>query len=229
MIQPHIAAESGILVAQLADAAARSLALAAVAGLALAIFRVKPTSVRLFTWTTVLYAALAIPLLGWILPSLPIPMPALLQSTAMPLPSDAETSEVDAGSNTSYASGNIVRNVQLQQKPPIEKHPAVSGSTIPVQRQHPSPHSPVTVSWRTAASVVYLLVAVGLVMRLAIGIGLTGRLVKTSEHIYDPGLTAKLAYSSSADASSFLPEVRESRAISVPVTPWTAMPWLPPR
>jgi hypothetical protein len=57
MIQPHIAAESGILLAQLADAAARSLALAAVAGLALAIFRVKATSARLVTWSTVLYAA----------------------------------------------------------------------------------------------------------------------------------------------------------------------------
>ncbi len=35
---------------------------------------------RLFTWTAVLYAALAMPLLGWMLPPLPVPMPAMLQS-----------------------------------------------------------------------------------------------------------------------------------------------------
>jgi len=216
MIQPHIAAESGILLAQLADAAARSLALAAVAGLALAIFRVKATSARLFTWSTVLYAALAIPLLGWVLPSLPIPMPSLLQSTARHLPGEAVTSDVDAVSNAGQWSGNTVRNVQPPEESSLEKHPAVSGSTILVQ--HPQPHSAVPISWRTAASVVYLLVALCLMVRLAIGIGLTQRLVKTSEHINDPRLRSKLAYCSSANALSFLTEVRASTAISVPVT-----------
>jgi beta-lactamase regulating signal transducer with metallopeptidase domain len=218
MIQPHIAAESGILLAQLADAAARSLALAAVAGLALAIFRVKATSARLFTWTTVLYAALAIPLLGWVLPSLPIPMPSLVQSTASHLPNEAVTSDVDAVINAGHWSGNTVRNVQPPEESSLEKHPAVSGSTILVQHPQPLPHSAVPISWRTAASVVYLLVALSLMVRLAIGIGLTQRLVKTSEHINDPRLRSKLAYRSYANGLSFLTEVRESTAISVPVT-----------
>ncbi len=218
MIQPHIAAESGILLAQLADAAARSLALAAVAGLALAVFRVRTTSARLFTWTTVLYAALAIPLLGWVLPSLPIPMPPLVQSTASHLPNEAVTSDVDAVSNAGQWSGKVVRNVQPPEESSLEKHPAVSGSTILVQHQQPLPHSAVPISWRTAASVVYLLVALSLMVRLAIGIGLTQRLVETSERINDPRMRSKLAYRSSANALSFLTEVRESTAISVPVT-----------
>jgi len=218
MMQPHIAVDSSILVAQLAEAAARSLALAAVAGLALAIFCVKTTSARLFTWTTVLYAALAIPLLGWVLPSLPIPMPSLLQSTSRHLTGEAVTSDVDAVSNAGQWSGDAIRKLQPPEESSLEKHPAVSGSTILAQRPQPLPHSAVPISWRTAGSVVYLLVSLSLMLRLAIGIGLTRRLVKTSEHINDPRLTSKRAYRGSGNASSFLTEVRESRVISVPVT-----------
>jgi beta-lactamase regulating signal transducer with metallopeptidase domain len=67
------------LLLQLANFAARSLALAVAAGLGLAAFRVRSTSIRLFTWKSVLYAALAMPLLGWMLPPLTIPTPALLR------------------------------------------------------------------------------------------------------------------------------------------------------
>jgi beta-lactamase regulating signal transducer with metallopeptidase domain len=71
---------STTLLTQLANPAARALAVAATAGLGLAAFRVKATNVRLVTWTAVLYSALAIPLLGWVLPSLPVPTPSFVQS-----------------------------------------------------------------------------------------------------------------------------------------------------
>src|SRR5271167_1317518 len=73
---------SASLLLQLANPAARALALAVAAGLALAAFRVQSTSVRLFTWKSVLFAALAMPLLGWILPPLSIPTPAFVQAIA---------------------------------------------------------------------------------------------------------------------------------------------------
>ena len=66
------------LLVQLANPAGRALALACAAALALAAFRVKTTSVRLFAWTSVLYAALAMPLLGWILPAVPVATPSFL-------------------------------------------------------------------------------------------------------------------------------------------------------
>ena len=72
---------STTLLAQLANPAARALAVAAAAGLGLAAFRVKATNVRLVTWTAVLYSALAIPLLRSVLPSLPVPAPSFAQST----------------------------------------------------------------------------------------------------------------------------------------------------
>jgi beta-lactamase regulating signal transducer with metallopeptidase domain len=71
---------STTFLAQLASPTARALALATAAGLGLAAFHVKDTNVRLVTWTAVLYAALAMPLLGWILPSLPVPTPSFVQS-----------------------------------------------------------------------------------------------------------------------------------------------------
>src|ERR1022692_4807904 len=67
------------LLTQLVNPAARALVLGCAVGLGLAVFRVRATSVRLFTWTGVLYAALAMPLLGRILPPLPVPTPAFLQ------------------------------------------------------------------------------------------------------------------------------------------------------
>jgi hypothetical protein len=81
------------LLAQLANPAARSLLLGVTAGVALAALRVKTTSTRLFTWTAVLYAALAMPMLGWMLPPLPIPAPAFL-SRAINTPISHESSLV---------------------------------------------------------------------------------------------------------------------------------------
>src|ERR1700727_1097355 len=77
-LSPTIIQGSTILML-VADAAVRALALAGAAGLALAAIRVRSTSARLFTWTAVLYAALAMPLLGWLLPAMPIPTPAFVR------------------------------------------------------------------------------------------------------------------------------------------------------
>ena len=52
----------------LGTATLRALILAGVAGLGLSLFRAKATLVRLFTWTAVLYFALAMPLLEQVLP-----------------------------------------------------------------------------------------------------------------------------------------------------------------
>ena len=69
---------STTLLARLAVPAARALALSVIVGVGLSAFRVKNTSLRLFAWTAVLYAALAMPLLQQVLPQLSIPAPAFL-------------------------------------------------------------------------------------------------------------------------------------------------------
>ena len=74
--------DSTNLLAQVAEPALRALVLAGAAGVGLRVFRVKATAVRLFTWTAVLYGALAMPLLGWVLPPLAVPAPGFLVSSA---------------------------------------------------------------------------------------------------------------------------------------------------
>src|ERR1051325_2278557 len=61
----------------LASASVRSLVVAGAAFLALAILRVKATSIRLFTWTVVLYVALGMPVLQVLLPPLRVAIPNL--------------------------------------------------------------------------------------------------------------------------------------------------------
>ena len=76
MIPHSIAHGCSSLLANLAAPAMRSLVLACSAALALAAFRVKNVATRLAVWTAVLYAALAMPLLGMMLPSVSFKIPA---------------------------------------------------------------------------------------------------------------------------------------------------------
>jgi len=58
--------------------ATRSLVFAGAMGLALSALRVSRAAVRLCAWTIVLYAALAMPLLGWVLPGLRWSLPNIV-------------------------------------------------------------------------------------------------------------------------------------------------------
>jgi beta-lactamase regulating signal transducer with metallopeptidase domain len=149
-----VTASTGLVV--LADSALRSLVLAAVAGLTLAAFRVRSSSLRLFTWTAVLYAALAMPLLGSILPALPIPAPAFLRfanlretETTRAKVSTAETrlshtesanpgTDRQASSRISI-SASLSTNRDSRDAPPRtnskQDEPAYSRSTLPAQSQ----------------------------------------------------------------------------------------------
>ena len=69
---PVVAQFAPRVMLHLADAALRSIVLACLAGLALRAFRVRHASVQLAAWTGVLYAALAMPVLAWLLPAIPV-------------------------------------------------------------------------------------------------------------------------------------------------------------
>jgi beta-lactamase regulating signal transducer with metallopeptidase domain len=65
---------SMVLIGGLVSSAARSIVIAAVAAAGIAAFRVKNTSLRLLIWASVMYASLALPLLGGFIPVLQIPI-----------------------------------------------------------------------------------------------------------------------------------------------------------
>jgi hypothetical protein len=118
---PAAQVSTSLFLAGLAISAARVGVLAGVAGLGLTCFRVKATWARLFTWTAVLYGALAMPLLEQMLPPIPIPTPSLLQHQAPP-------SEQNQAAGLRPGSGN---RVDSGSKPPmsevlVEVSPGVS-------------------------------------------------------------------------------------------------------
>jgi beta-lactamase regulating signal transducer with metallopeptidase domain len=233
---------SSNLLAHLANAAIRALALAGAGGLGLAAFRVKATSVRLFTWSGVLYAALAMPLLGLLLPPLPIPTPAFLQyavshnAVARSVPKDeqgarplaanpvrSEAGEVLLALNGAAKGASSIEIIRQTLSPspvgqPLRKQiPLVAPAPAP----SPSFRSSIrwdSIRWSAVATGIYLAIASLLVLRFFVGLALGRRLIRASQRIEEPHVNQKLCCRAYALGLGFVPQAAESEFISVPVT-----------
>jgi bla regulator protein blaR1 len=218
-----ISASTGLVV--LADSALRSLALGAVAALALAAFRVRSSSLRLFTWTAVLYGALAMPLLGSILPALPIPAPALLRFASLrtnsapsriPDSTAEPTSHAEPGNPGAARQSSLAINTQASlaadrehgraRQTPLRTNSkankiANSGSILPAQSQAP-----------------VLALAFTRLVRMALGFAFSRRLLRASIPINDARMSAKLASCARSVRVGSVPSAFESDLISVPLT-----------
>jgi len=218
-------------VALLANPAARALVLGAGAGLALWVLRVKATSPRLFTWTAVLYAALAMPLLGWMLPPLPVPTPAFLQiRTVQPAANSVHDAppEITPTSSSVARDSSVSRNHKAKRTSSTVVRPGSATTAVNPAQSFPS--APVVASsgwpsiawpsipWATVATGVYLAVALLLLVRLVVGLVFARRLIRTSQTIHDPRVTVRLASRGRACGLSGVPGIAESSFISVPVT-----------
>jgi hypothetical protein len=191
------------LLVALATSAVRALALGSVAGLGLAALRVKTTSVRLFTWTAVLYAALAMPLLERVLPSLPVSAPAFLQDEY-----GAGQRAVDVSMLRPIDVGSIdVNSIPRNAATSTSVRPAVSvGSGWRAMR------------WNVVAVEIYQVVAFFLLVRMFVGFWLGRRLRRASRIICDTRIIARFASRTRATGLSITPQAVESEFISVPVT-----------
>jgi hypothetical protein len=191
------------LLVALATSAVRALAPGGVAGLALAALRMKTTSVRLFTWTAVLYAALAMPLLERVLPSLTVSAPAFLQDeygAGQRAVDESALRPIDVGS---IDVNSIPRNVAASNS----VRPAVSaGFGWRAMR------------WDVVAVEIYLAIAFFLLVRILVGFWLGRRLRRASRIICDTRIIARFASRTRATGFSFTPQAAESEFISVPVT-----------
>ncbi len=195
------------LVTGLATAAVRALLLAAVAGLALALFRVKSTAARLFTWTMVLYAALMMPVLGRILPPVAVPMPAFVNA--------GQTAQVEEASlpEATVATARVVQRVPNARKTRSAAPALAAMEALPAEGPAATPFP-----WQTVVFCVYVAGAAALLVRVAVGILFSRRLLKGSPLIQDSRVTRSLAFGASACGVNSLPRVGESECISVPVT-----------
>jgi beta-lactamase regulating signal transducer with metallopeptidase domain len=210
------------LLEQLASPAARSLALAGVAALGLAVFRAKATSARLFTWTAVLYAALAMPLLGWILPPLSVPMPELLQHASLqneslghgmsqPAFKEIRISQPIAAAPAATDRYLIATNRSTRETP--------SAATItPASSASRSSFLWSSIRWSAVAAAIYLAVAFVLFVRFLVGLAFSHRLLQASQLIDQPHVVRRLAARAFASGLASIPQAAESEFISVPVT-----------
>src|SRR3954469_10540403 len=116
----HIIATAAFAFMEPLSSAVRTISLAAVAGLGLTLLRVKNTSLRLFVWTVVLYAGLAMPFLGGMLPPVSVAAPGFLASEQPP-------SLTDISSDTQQATGLISRPSQSAPRERISATQAAAG------------------------------------------------------------------------------------------------------
>jgi beta-lactamase regulating signal transducer with metallopeptidase domain len=201
------------LVSELVASGARSFVVAGVAAAGLAAFRLKATSLRLFTWTAVLYASLALPLLGWLLPPVQISTPQFLQHPI----AGTSASAVGDGQGVSTLASDAVTSSKEQfsgsyRLPPVAKEPT-SPETQSAVGERPS-FAWVTVPWTVAAAWIYVVVTLFFVTRFVAGIILSGKLVRSSRSIAEGLAVEKFACSARGSA----PRLATSDRISVPVT-----------
>ena len=186
----------------LATAALRALILAGVAGLGLSLFRAKATLVRLFTWTAVLYFALAMPLLEQVLPKMGILTPALLQSSMPPTSNHpvrvAQPIFVSSADGISTSFGR--------------EHGGVTSSVAAAEREQSG------IRWSRVALFVYVSVASFLLIRFLVGLAFTRRLQRSSQVIRDERIAGTLGARAKSLRLSFVPQATESEFVSVPMT-----------
>lgn len=217
-----VADASTAVLAQLGFSAGRAIALGCAAALALSVFRVKATRVRLLGWSAVLYAALAMPLLAWMLPGLEVPAPAFLQVRAL---------QHMAASAPQEAAVMSDRPVEIPKAKSIRLVAAASApNRIPTNALQntaaASPSAPTSwfamswssISWSGIAAAIYFLVALILLVRFFVGLAFTRRLVNASHDILDPRVTTLLDARAQAVGIESVPKLLETKLISVPVT-----------
>jgi beta-lactamase regulating signal transducer with metallopeptidase domain len=223
---PLVDASAGFS-AHLLQPAARSLAFACFAGLALAAFRVRHLELRLTIWRAVLLVALAMPLLSLLLPPLPVFVPLAAkfvraQPPAEIAPSDDLNSRAIAinqvAHSTSAKSG--VFSDELNSSRPADARNASSATSTPqylnASRATAQPRRPFP--WLAGSIALYFAVAIFMLMRLALGITLGRRLGRESQRIEDSRGLARLDFFTRAAGLRTAPQLAESDRLSVPVT-----------
>src|SRR5690348_11502429 len=230
----------------LAEPALRSLAVACIAALVVAVLRGKRVAVRLRIWTAVLYVALAMPLLGALLPGMKVPIPATLWPIFITTPSSTPAAPAPAVTKTGSSALNLLTDTSAAASVSIAAHPVAMGegpanseSSSRADKTYPeaSPKANAAastrgLSWSAIALAVYLLGMIALLTRLVLGIRGSRRLANAAEDIsprYSPRKDEPEDCRASA-ALDFLscrshavgfkhpPRLKESGALSVPAT-----------
>jgi beta-lactamase regulating signal transducer with metallopeptidase domain len=227
----------------LANAAARSIILGSILAALVAMGRPKNVRVKLFAWRALLCAALAMPILVALGPtvriSVPLPQLAGKTSLASAIPGSASQDVMDRAStaapgapdnSTFFAapsrSDDVGVGIARRGDAPVRLAlaPEASTGTSPaVMSSVPAPTSTVrrpiswTIPWTLIALAIYAAIAIALIARVLIGIAFSSRLVRASKPVEDHAALDLLASAALALGLAQIPRLAESQNISVPV------------
>jgi beta-lactamase regulating signal transducer with metallopeptidase domain len=222
------------------EPAARSVALAGAVWLLLAAFRVRDVGFKLAAWTAVLYAALAMPFLGQMMPGLPVLLPAVrtAQTAAVTEPAPMQAADINQAltakeaiatydvASTSrtarFATGDRIARAELS-APLAHARLAVETSAAPANISTTPPAAsamtlpmPVSISWATLAAGLYGLIAAVLLGRVGLGMKLSRRIERAASPIADERLGRLLERESAKVGLGRAPRLVESDALSIP-------------
>ncbi len=198
----------------LALSAIRTIFVACIATLGLAAFRPKATSLRLFVWKSVLVAAIAMPLLGQLVPPVLFPAPEFLRNRA---PSVIQQDDDVAA--TIPVAPNLSRDTPAERKTSLVSKSSSTNSEAPGAITQPvsaRPSSSLQINWGVTAAAIYCTVTLIFLIRFILGTALSRKLVRASRRIPEPRLHQRVA--SQAKGLGATPQFAESDLISVPVT-----------
>jgi beta-lactamase regulating signal transducer with metallopeptidase domain len=210
MIPSPFAHALSSLPAALAEPAARSIALGCIAGLALIAFRVKGVSPRLAVWKIVLYSALAMPMLGWIVPALSFSVPAPWKVS-----SSGETASLPAVVTPSPATHTGNNSARLSRAPKVVDVPA-RRSLSRASEAAPAPE--IWKQWKIAAGALYITIATIFLARFLLGLLLSRRMERSARTVGDTRALGRLAFHAYAARLARLPRLAESEIVLVPIT-----------
>ena len=200
----------------LATSAVRSFMLAGVTAAGLAAFRSRATSVRLFTWTSLLYASLVLPFLAGLLRPVEVRAPEFVQHRMTPM----RTGDVQ---KSPWMTGFATHSTATRELAPAGsgRHRVLENETHVVPKLNQSTASVRIVSpWRVITAATYLLVTIFFLARFAAGIIWSRRLLGHSATITDSLAVKNLV----SRAGHRLPRLAASDRIFVPLTVGTIRP-----
>ena len=244
MILSSVVQASASFLIHMADAAARSLVLGCMAALALNVLRVKNVSVRLNVWRAVLFVGLIMPFLGVFLPSLTFRLPAQVaqQFERVRFASGASSAAASEEGKATAQLSQFARNSRDRQVSHAYANTApasdeLTGSAIAVTSDTGALDLPIrdggssfsraigrakaqfgAMPWMVIAATAYLLVALGFLVRFALGVILSARLERLAQRVREPRALALLSSRAGSLGIKRIPRLAESELLSVPVT-----------
>jgi beta-lactamase regulating signal transducer with metallopeptidase domain len=188
-------------------------------------------------WTAVLYAALAMPLLGWLIPALPFPLPMQTSihisyqsaaGVAIGMPKPSSSLDRNSAGLATEKGGGIAGFAPTSSRTMVPRGFDRGSNKIRL-RTFASLSSKRTrrtyqVPWAVIVAAVYVVITFVFLFRFLLGVLLSRRLNRDCKTIDEPRALQRLASYCRATGLRLAPRLAESGRVSVPLTVGVARP-----